>query len=330
MEALREELSLREQQLTDLNAVWRRTVEEAEQTMLRRLRDGDALDSKYRTRPHLMNLHEDEQLSGCLIYPFSDGVTTIGSSDSSNIVLRGLQIRPQHCIVDSGTTTTIQPSQGDHAAAVFLNGTRLQQHQPTELHHNDRIVLGVTHYFLFLDPTSAEATAPADGSRSCRMTFAQARAEMAESVMQSLGVVHIADTNGTDAPAGSPRTEGDDTGEHVASVIAVSTTNLRPSATMDSELNHTNQRQREALSMKLAEAIPMVEECNAMVADLQLPYHMQVSLSNSPSSSSLSQGLAQVQVIMASTANPAHERDGQQQVFWSFEEYGFIITIIMS
>ncbi|KAL9644026.1 hypothetical protein ABK040_005494 [Willaertia magna] len=110
---------------------------------------GEIAGTGARNIPHILNLNEDPMLSGLLIYFFKLGVTKIGRDSTNCIVLKGFQIRPEHCVVERAEdSVTLKPLKN---AVVYVNGRTVNGE--AKLQNNDRIILGSNHVFKYVDPT---------------------------------------------------------------------------------------------------------------------------------------------------------------------------------
>eukprot|EP01006_Ploeotia_vitrea_P037464 TRINITY_DN66130_c1_g7_i1.p1 TRINITY_DN66130_c1_g7~~TRINITY_DN66130_c1_g7_i1.p1 ORF type:complete len:1115 (-),score=699.87 TRINITY_DN66130_c1_g7_i1:56-3073(-) len=109
-------------------------------------------------RPYLLNLHEDPQLSECVMYAFKEGMTKIGRKDApepQDIKLAGLNIKREHCQVTnegpgdegSGHKVTIKPVD---KSKTFINGELVTTEK--QLKHLDRVILGNNFVFRYQDP----------------------------------------------------------------------------------------------------------------------------------------------------------------------------------
>jgi len=108
------------------------------------------------TIPYIMNLHEDPQLSECVMYVFKKGETRIGRKNApvkQDIALSGLNILAEHALVrnDDGHVTI----ETLNASKTFVNGELVTK--PRELHTGDRLILGNNFVFRFTNPEEADS-----------------------------------------------------------------------------------------------------------------------------------------------------------------------------
>jgi len=105
--------------------------------------------------PHFVNLNEDPLMSECLLYYIKEGLTRVGLPSATvpqDIILSGPQIKEQHCILDckhieEEAVVTIIPFE---EAPTYVNGILVVE--PSELKNGNRVVVGLTHVFRFMNP----------------------------------------------------------------------------------------------------------------------------------------------------------------------------------
>eukprot|EP01028_Stygiella_incarcerata_P011724 TRINITY_DN678_c2_g2_i1.p1 TRINITY_DN678_c2_g2~~TRINITY_DN678_c2_g2_i1.p1 ORF type:complete len:1056 (+),score=392.24 TRINITY_DN678_c2_g2_i1:206-3373(+) len=145
--------------------------------------------------PHFLNLNEDPHLSETLLYFFSQEKTRFGKRGKDaapDVPLGGLNIEPEHCVVELGTGEP--PSSGGESsrclmrvvsgAKVFVNGNSIEE--VVSLHHDDRVIIGTNHFFRFVDPKERGEDVP----NSSDITWEMAMKELNEAQGRniSLGV----------------------------------------------------------------------------------------------------------------------------------------------
>ncbi len=116
--------------------------------------------SKRESTPHLLNLHEDPMMSLVLAFFFERPDTRICRAEAptppgpTDIVLSGILIEPDHAVVakDAGGRCTLVPA--TNTARTFVNGNLVARGSPVVLQHFDRVQLGVSMCFLFVDPAT--------------------------------------------------------------------------------------------------------------------------------------------------------------------------------
>lgn len=97
-------------------------------------------------------------MSGIFKYYMLNGENWIGKRQGDyepNIVISGVGIHKQQCMLDyspDDRRTTILPNADDSKKyRVMVNGEPIEG--PKLLMHGDRVLVGLHHYFLFVDPT---------------------------------------------------------------------------------------------------------------------------------------------------------------------------------
>ncbi|KAF4704642.1 hypothetical protein FOZ63_022851, partial [Perkinsus olseni] len=126
--------------------------------------------------PYMLNISEDPMLSGCLLYYLkTDEETTIGSADTNNIVLHGLAIPPQLCIIsnigDAELRLSVPERVLEAGGRLIINGKAVGDGDPPHtLKHLDRVLFGRAHMMRIMIPKLAKksAAAVADGPSTRR------------------------------------------------------------------------------------------------------------------------------------------------------------------
>lgn len=116
-------------------------------------------DPHDRTVPHLTNLHEDPSMSMKLYYAVNQaGDTVLGKRDSVppvDHVFKGLNVYPRHLsihgIKGKFMLSVVDPQASSHT---FVNGAPVKA--PIEIHHMDRILMGINQFFIFINPVEAQ------------------------------------------------------------------------------------------------------------------------------------------------------------------------------
>jgi kinesin family member 1 len=114
--------------------------------------DLEILNKKAQTIPHLTNINMDPSLSKTIkLILEGDGKKTIGIPGKSDISFKGVGIQDPHgYITISSNKYTIESINN---SKILRNGKQLTA--PTDLIHLDRLIIGSSHYYLFIDPTKA-------------------------------------------------------------------------------------------------------------------------------------------------------------------------------
>jgi hypothetical protein len=106
--------------------------------------DAEEAFSLEQVTPYLLNMSDDPQLAGCLLYFLRRGEeTSIGGDSSSTIVVNGLSVLPHLCTVVNHDNVRVSLQRPDESRRhVLLNGQVLQSAAELQLCHHDRIYLG--------------------------------------------------------------------------------------------------------------------------------------------------------------------------------------------
>ncbi|XP_078581839.1 kinesin-like protein KIF28 isoform X1 [Branchiostoma floridae x Branchiostoma japonicum] len=138
--------------------------------------DAGAARKEKETTPHLYNLNVDPQLTGMIVHLLKPGEHLVGSSNEESgetpcILLKGLNIQPHHAaLIVEGGKVYLDRCQTSPDAKIMVNGQPLTEKE--ELDHNDRILFGANHLYIFADPKQA------GGKKSPAMTYEEAQAEI--------------------------------------------------------------------------------------------------------------------------------------------------------
>jgi kinesin family protein 1 len=112
--------------------------------------------SEDRTVPHLTNLHEDPQLSGCVFYSLAKGEIHIGritGEPMPEILLGAVGIKPNHAkikLLDNGLFE-LSVCDADAATNTMVNGKNMPKKRVRLLNHLDRIAFagGIIYVFYY-------------------------------------------------------------------------------------------------------------------------------------------------------------------------------------
>eukprot|EP00644_Phytophthora_capsici_P000986 jgi/Phyca11/121118/e_gw1.43.423.1 len=173
--AIREQLEENQRLLKESEKTWNERLKETEDLARRR---EEQLKEKAMTNPHLLNLNEDQQMSEKLVYFINTGPNKVGRIDADeeqNIVVGGLGIMKEHCVItrkeqtEEDTEEGIKREQSSlfivacRGSKVFVNAEPLNEGQETELHHCDRLIMGNSNVFRVVIPSARPETSTAEG-----------------------------------------------------------------------------------------------------------------------------------------------------------------------
>ena len=160
---LKDQLAQSQKLIADINRSWEEKLEETKRMQMERLNElqnqGVAVRIDH-TVPFLVNLNEDPSMTESVIYYLKPGHVFVGKaiqSDGLSIVLRGLNMKDNHCVfINEDTGVTLRPFDIDEPALLFVNGERVTT--PRKLLHGDRVIIGQNHIFRFSNPMNKDKT----------------------------------------------------------------------------------------------------------------------------------------------------------------------------
>eukprot|EP00795_Rhopilema_esculentum_P014434 gene14434-5491_t len=127
--------------------------------------------------PHIYNLNPDPMLSGMIVHLLKEGDNKIGKAKQENppdIPLVGLNIREEHA--------SLQIKDGSCTVSVCANSRVLVNGEPVlgqnVLHHQDRIMIGSSHLYVFYHP--AEAKTLKEQGKLIEISYEMAQEEIAK------------------------------------------------------------------------------------------------------------------------------------------------------
>ncbi|XP_033624378.1 kinesin-like protein KIF28P [Asterias rubens] len=110
-----------------------------------------------KTTPHLYNLNQDTQLSGMIVFLLNPGSYKVGNNKAESapeILLNGLSIQKEHAVVvNENGKVFLEKASSD--AKLLVNGDTVIG--KIELDHNDRIMFGSNHLYVFQHPAMYKA-----------------------------------------------------------------------------------------------------------------------------------------------------------------------------
>jgi len=108
--------------------------------------------------PYLMNMSDDPMLAGRLLYFLRRGAeTSIGSDPASRIVVTGLGVVPQLCVVVNHDNVRVTLQRNEACKRnVLLNGQVVASNELVQLCHHDRLFLGQAIILRLHVPMQAE------------------------------------------------------------------------------------------------------------------------------------------------------------------------------
>ncbi|XP_033111082.1 kinesin-like protein KIF28P [Anneissia japonica] len=145
------QLKQNEDEMDAVKKTWEQRLSEANAANKEKLEQERQKQEEIKVTPHFWNLNEDPALTGIVVHFAKKGVSRIGNDKAKvvpEIVLSGLSIQAEHAVVSNDRNCvklTVQPG-----AKTLVNGKETVGE--VELHHNDRIMFGSKHLFVFHHP----------------------------------------------------------------------------------------------------------------------------------------------------------------------------------
>jgi len=161
-----EELAQSRKLLEELNKSWEEKERDAadieKQRHVAMVEMGLAVSDEDMAHPQLININEDPNRSGAIIYALKPGTTTVGRPDAEvpqAIKLVGLNMSKEHCVITNDMATGVV-SISRRGGRTWVNGELLQDLEErlgtVVLEHNARVRFGNNHLFRFYDGKADE------------------------------------------------------------------------------------------------------------------------------------------------------------------------------
>lgn len=158
---LKEQMAENEKIINEMKKSWEEKLKDSAAIVTNSMGDSGAVHARNALEtkiPYLMNLHEDPQLSECVIYVFKKGTTRIGRKNPDvpqDVCLSGLNILAEHALVTNDADTGKITIEALNKSKTFVNGDIVSG--PTELHTGDRVILGNNFVFRYTNPEEQDA-----------------------------------------------------------------------------------------------------------------------------------------------------------------------------
>ncbi|XP_072032274.1 LOW QUALITY PROTEIN: kinesin-like protein KIF28P [Amphiura filiformis] len=138
-----------EREMEEMKRTWEEKLKQAQEAGGG---GGKSTKEARKTKPHFYNLNIDTQLSGMIAHLVGPGTYKIGNNKADttpDIELNGLSIQKEHAIVtNDGGKVFIEKACAE--AKLLVNGDSVMNKQ--ELDHNDRVMFGSNHLYVFYHP----------------------------------------------------------------------------------------------------------------------------------------------------------------------------------
>lgn len=158
---LKEQMAENEKIINEMKKSWEEKLKDSAAIVTNSMGDSGAVHARNALEtkiPYLMNLHEDPQLSECVIYVFKKGTTRIGRKNPDvpqDVCLSGLNILAEHALVTNDGEGGKIVIEALNKSKTFVNGDIVSG--PTELHTGDRVILGNNFVFRYTNPEEQDA-----------------------------------------------------------------------------------------------------------------------------------------------------------------------------
>ncbi len=151
---LKEQYEANQLAMSDMQKTFEEKLEEAKKHEKEHI--GQEVDI---SKPHLVVLDEDAQLSHKLKYSLSDLPVYVGRKNGNptpQITLLGIGVKQNHAIFEKqGDDIILKPNDKDAEEYIFINGKNISKNGQV-LHNKDRIVFGTNTIFLFMKSSNGE------------------------------------------------------------------------------------------------------------------------------------------------------------------------------
>ncbi|CAL1537456.1 unnamed protein product [Lymnaea stagnalis] len=175
---LEEQMAANQKELEEMKKSWEERMKDAQLDSMAKLEVEKKRNEERKVTPHFWNLSEDPALTAMIIHFCKEGTAKIGNKNatpSPEILINGLGIQKQHATVTNKKgTVSLKPLDG---AKIVINGKPVTAE--TELHHNDRVLLGPNHLYVFHHPQD-EAKQVKLGKSVEQPTYDSAQEELAK------------------------------------------------------------------------------------------------------------------------------------------------------
>ena len=145
---LKEQYEANELAMADMEKTFNEKLEEAKKQQKEKI--GEEVDI---TKPHLILLDEDEQLSHKLKYSLNNLPIYVGKKDGNpppEITLTGIYVSTNHAVFeDKGDDIILKPREKAAEKNIYVNGKNIDS-KGKVLQNNDRIAFGTNVIFLFM------------------------------------------------------------------------------------------------------------------------------------------------------------------------------------
>ncbi|XP_066301763.1 kinesin-like protein KIF28 isoform X1 [Branchiostoma lanceolatum] len=180
--SMEEQLKRNQEEMETMKMTWEQRLQEEAAQNQEKLQAERRKQEEMKVIPHFWNLNEDPSLTGMVVHFVREGNTRVGNKKASppaDVVLIGLSIQAEHALVrNDNNVVYVKPASAD--AKVLVNGKPLTTEDgEEELHHNDRVMFGSNHLYVFHHPQDLAKQEKA-GKKVERVTYESAQEEIAQ------------------------------------------------------------------------------------------------------------------------------------------------------
>ncbi|GFR94491.1 kinesin-like protein [Elysia marginata] len=148
---MEEQMAANQRELEEMKKSYEQRMKESQAESVGMLEAEKKMSAERKVTPHFWNLSEDPALTAMIIHFCREGTAKVGNKNASpapEILMNGLSIQKEHAVVTNKKgTVTIKPLSG---TKITINGKVVVG--DTELHHNDRVIFGPNHLYVFHHP----------------------------------------------------------------------------------------------------------------------------------------------------------------------------------
>ncbi|XP_041367866.1 kinesin-like protein KIF28P [Gigantopelta aegis] len=175
---LEEQLKENQREMEEMKKSWEQRMAESQADSMTELQEEKKKQEERKVVPHFWNLNEDPALTAMVIHFCRPGKCRVGNKSASptpEILLNGLSIQKEHAVVENNKgVVKLVPIPG---AKITVNGEQIKASK--ELHHNDRVIFGSNHLYVFHHPQD-EAKQIKQGLKIETPTYNSVQEELAQ------------------------------------------------------------------------------------------------------------------------------------------------------
>ncbi|XP_035688755.1 kinesin-like protein KIF28P [Branchiostoma floridae] len=180
--SMEEQLRRNQEEMETMKMTWEQRLQEEAAQNQEKLQAERRKQEEMKVIPHFWNLNEDPSLTGMVVHFVREGNTRVGNKKAdppADVVLIGLSIQAEHALVrNDNNVVYLKPAAAD--AKVLVNGKPLTTEDgEEELHHNDRVMFGSNHLYVFHHPQDL-AKQEKSGKKVEKVTYESAQEEIAQ------------------------------------------------------------------------------------------------------------------------------------------------------